>query len=143
MSQRKAVYEDLLAALLTMRIINDKTPKPNVFHAMWLLENIQLTLGYNIMVFAVLQLMCSDVTLAFPYFQTKSNFVSIAEVLLYSSFESDVEVYWITKGFHSIALDISADLHQLKDLSYKLMEKEDNKVYMLVLCLCFVLCIIK
>lgn len=48
MTQRKAVYEDLLAALHTMHIVNEKTPTANVFYAMWLLENKQLTLSFNI-----------------------------------------------------------------------------------------------
>lgn len=48
MSQRTAVYEDLKAALQIMHIINDKTPAANVFYAMWLLENKQLTVGFNI-----------------------------------------------------------------------------------------------
>lgn len=48
MSQRKAVYEDLKAALNIMQLITDKTPTANVFYAMWLLENKQLTIGLNI-----------------------------------------------------------------------------------------------
>lgn len=64
----------------------------------------------------------------FDFPQTRSNFVSIAEVLL-QTFDDDIEIYWITKGFHSCALDISADLEQLKESSFKLLEKEDNRVY--------------
>lgn len=63
------------------------------------------------------------------FLQTRSNFVSIAEVLL-QTFENEIEIYWITKGFHLCTLEISADFEHLKDLSFKLLEKEDNKVYM-------------
>lgn len=48
MAQRLEVYEDLHQALRVMNIINDQTPIPNVFYAMWLLENKQLRLGLNI-----------------------------------------------------------------------------------------------
>lgn len=48
MTQREAVYEDLLRALQVMRIVDDKTPKPKVLYAMWLLETKQLCLGYDL-----------------------------------------------------------------------------------------------
>lgn len=48
MTQRLHVYEDLHQALRVMNIINDQTPIPNIFYAMWLLENKQLRLGLNI-----------------------------------------------------------------------------------------------
>lgn len=48
MTQRREVYEDLYNALRVMNIINDQTPIPNVFYAMWLLENKQLRLALNI-----------------------------------------------------------------------------------------------
>lgn len=137
MEQRKAVYEDLLSALHTMRIVNGKTPTANVFHAMWLLENKQLALGFNINVIKLPLnnnlIRNSGTITAFTLFtfQTKSNFVSIAEVLL-QTFENDIEVYWIAKEFHSYALVISADLENLKDLSIKLLEKEDTTVYKFV-----------
>lgn len=48
MTQREAVYDDLLRALQVMRIVDDKTPKPRVLYAMWLLETKQLCLGYDL-----------------------------------------------------------------------------------------------
>lgn len=48
MVQRREVYDDLNNALNVINIINDRTPIPNVFNAMWLLENKQLRLGFNI-----------------------------------------------------------------------------------------------
>lgn len=46
--QRVAVYTDLLRALHILRIIDEKTQKPKIFYAMWLLETKQLKVGYNI-----------------------------------------------------------------------------------------------
>lgn len=48
MCQRDAVYTDLMKALTILRIVDDKTPKTKVFHAMWLLETKQLKVGFNI-----------------------------------------------------------------------------------------------
>lgn len=48
MTQRIAVYDDLLHALKIMRIVDEKTQKSRIFHAMWLLETKRLYLGYNI-----------------------------------------------------------------------------------------------
>lgn len=48
LQQRLAVYEDLQRALRMLRIVDDKTAQPNVFHAMWLLENRRLKSGFNI-----------------------------------------------------------------------------------------------
>lgn len=50
MTQRSEVYEDLLRALQVINIINEQTPIPNIFYAMWLLENRQLGLSVNIKV---------------------------------------------------------------------------------------------
>lgn len=48
MTQRREVFEDLQNALRIMNIISEQTPMPNIFYAMWLLENKQLRLGVNI-----------------------------------------------------------------------------------------------
>lgn len=48
LAQRTEVYDDLLRALQVMSIVNERTPVPNVFYAMWLLENRQLSLSANI-----------------------------------------------------------------------------------------------
>jgi hypothetical protein len=53
MTQRKAVYGDLLHALKVMRIIDEKTQKCRVFYAMWLLETKKLRLGLNINIVSV------------------------------------------------------------------------------------------
>lgn len=43
---------------------------------------------------------------------------------LQQTFLNEVDLYWITKGFYNCALEISRDFVQLKDLSYKLLEKD-------------------
>lgn len=48
LAQRTEVYEDLLRALKVMNVVNERTPVPNIFYAMWLLENRQLSLSANI-----------------------------------------------------------------------------------------------
>lgn len=45
------------------------------------------------------------------------------------TFENDVEIYWITKGFHECALEITSEFSQLKELSLKMLEKEDNVIF--------------
>lgn len=54
--------------------------------------------------------------------------MSIAEVLL-QTFDNDIEIYWLTKGFHACTVELSADFEQLKESSFKLLEKEDSRVY--------------
>lgn len=44
-------------------------------------------------------------------------------------FENKVDLYWITKGFYKCALEIVRDFNQLKELSYKLLEKEYAAIY--------------
>lgn len=48
MAQKNAVFEDLQHALKIMGIVDEKTSKSKVFHAMWLLENKRLQIGINI-----------------------------------------------------------------------------------------------
>lgn len=48
LAQRTEVYDDLLRALQVMKVVNESTPVSNVFYAMWLLENRQLSLSPNI-----------------------------------------------------------------------------------------------
>lgn len=123
MAQRSEVYEDLLRALQVMNIISDQTPVPNAFFAMWLLENRQLSLSANIKVsiFIARFLLTFKRSLS-P--QNRSHFVRIVEVLQ-QTFENKVDLYWISKGFYNCALEITQDLPQLKDLTYKLLEKEN------------------
>lgn len=61
-------------------------------------------------------------------FQNRCNFVNIADVLL-QTFDKEVEIYWITKGFYKCALEITNELPQLKELSFRILEKEDNVIY--------------
>lgn len=43
--------------------------------------------------------------------------------------ENDVEVYWIAKGFYQFPLEIARDFVKLKDLTFKLLKKEDHTLY--------------
>lgn len=63
-------------------------------------------------------------------FQIDHTFVDITEVLNGSSIsENDVDLYWIAKGFYDITREISRDFAKLKDLTYVLLEKEDNAIF--------------
>lgn len=64
----------------------------------------------------------------FLRFQAENNFVKIADVLMQIS-ENDVEVYWITKSFYAFPLEIAQEFPKLKELTFKLLKKEDHKLY--------------
>uniref|UniRef100_A0A336N1M4 TBC1 domain family member 7 n=1 Tax=Culicoides sonorensis TaxID=179676 RepID=A0A336N1M4_CULSO len=112
--QRTAVYQDLLRALQIMRITSDSKDgtvtmsKSKIFYAMFLLENKQLHLGFNI--------------------NQPSSFTQIADIML-EIFDNDVESYWITKGFYELTQQISSDITKLVDLTKITLEKEDNEIY--------------
>jgi len=113
LDQRTQVYVDLLSALQIMRIIDDGKggvimQKSKIFYAMFLLENKQLHLGFNI--------------------NTSSIFTVISECLL-EIFDNDVETYWICKGFYELTQEISMELPKLIDLTQITLEKEDNEIY--------------
>lgn len=126
------VYEDLLRALKVLRLIDDKTSKSRIFYAMWLLENRKLKAGVNINVrfnFSWLPARRTDIVL-WLHFQIDNTFVDITEVLHGSSIsENDVDLYWISKGFYDITREISRDFAKMKDLTYVLLEKEDNAMF--------------
>lgn len=62
--------------------------------------------------------------------QLDHTFVDVTEVLNGSSIsENDVDLYWIAKGFYEITLEISRDFAKLKDLTFTLLEKEDNAIF--------------
>lgn len=60
--------------------------------------------------------------------QNRCNFVIITEALQHT-FQNEIDLYWITKGFYKCALEVSRDFVQLKELSYKLLEKENYTIY--------------
>ncbi|XP_058812200.1 TBC1 domain family member 7 [Topomyia yanbarensis] len=108
MTQREAVYNDLLRALQVMRLIDVKTPKHKVLYAMWLLETKQLCLGFDL--------------------NQDSPFCNITEVLL-QIFDNDIEIYWMAKGFHEYSQEILEEMGKLSDLTNTILEKEDNGLF--------------
>ncbi|XP_055630478.1 TBC1 domain family member 7 isoform X2 [Toxorhynchites rutilus septentrionalis] len=107
MTQREAVYNDLLRALHVIRIIDERTPKHKVLYAMWLLETKQLCLGFDL---------------------NESPFCNITEVLL-QFFDNDVEIYWMAKGFQENSQEILEEMGKLTDLTSTILEKEDNGIF--------------
>lgn len=62
--------------------------------------------------------------------QIDHTFVDITEVLNGSSIsDNDIDLYWIAKGFYEVTQEISRDFAKLKDLTYMLLEKEDNAIF--------------
>lgn len=137
MAQRRQVYDDLYNALKVMNIITEQTPIPIVFYAMWLLENKQLRLGLNINVIFQYQFgMANQIVLLISllslhlYFgtQNRCNFAIITEALQ-ETFDDKIDLYWIAKGFYKCTLGIASEFSQLKELSYKLLEKENPQIH--------------
>ncbi|XP_052865648.1 TBC1 domain family member 7 [Anopheles cruzii] len=108
MEQRNAVYNDLLKALTTMRIVDENTPTARVFYAMWLMEKRQLTLG-------------RDIT-------QESHFCNITKVLL-KIFDNDIETYWMAKSLYDYSEEVALEMGKLSDLTYTTLEKEDSTLY--------------
>uniref|UniRef100_A0A1B0GMI1 TBC1 domain family member 7 n=1 Tax=Phlebotomus papatasi TaxID=29031 RepID=A0A1B0GMI1_PHLPP len=110
MTQRKAVYMDLLRALKMMRLVDEaKMPKSRIFYAMWLLETKRLQLGCNIST-------------------AEDSFIAIAETLL-KLFDNEVEIYWMAKKFYEITEDIEKDLPKLLALTNSLLEKNNQELF--------------
>lgn len=133
MNQRSEVYDDLNRALQVMNIVNERTPLPNIFYAMWLLENRKLSHSVHVKVSNDIHEIISNNSLRFDSLfvcslQSRSNFVRIAEVLQ-QTFENKVDLYWLTKGFYNCAMEIMRDFIQLKELTHKLLEEENLALY--------------
>lgn len=92
-----------------MNLINDDTPKSQLFLLMWLLENGQLKFD--------LQLQLDD-----PMFK---GFIAISNSLG-EIFEDDVDIYWISKGFYNNIKNFSNSKNKLVEASKSLLEKEDK-----------------
>lgn len=60
--------------------------------------------------------------------QNRCNFSIITEALQ-ETFDDKIDLYWIAKGFYKCALGIASEFSQLKELSYKLLEKENPKMH--------------
>lgn len=62
-------------------------------------------------------------------FQKESPFPLIADVILNSVDVNEVEAYFITRNFYKLSEDISKDLAKLKQLTFQVLEKEDNDLF--------------
>lgn len=89
-----------------MRIIDEKTPKSQVFYAMWLLEK-NLLFGTNLQ-------------------NSDHPFLAISETLL-KTFDKEYEIYWLSKKFYELSTE--TDLENLMKLTYKEIEIDDPKLF--------------
>lgn len=62
-------------------------------------------------------------------FQKESPFPLIADVILNSLDVNEVEAYFISRNFYKLSEDISKDLTKLKQLTFQVLEKEDNDLF--------------
>lgn len=108
MEQRRKEYFDLLHALQVMRIVDDKTPKPQMFLAMWLLQTGQLNYNTNL--------------------QTENGLTLIVQALM-QFFTDDTDIYWIAKNFYDCVQKFEADIPKLVEISLSILEKEDITLY--------------
>ncbi|XP_077286491.1 TBC1 domain family member 7 [Arctopsyche grandis] len=107
-TQRQAQFNDLQHALKVMRIVDNNTPKPQLFLAMFMLESGRLHYNFN------LQMDC--------------GMVPISRTLL-QMYDDDVDVYWLAKGFYNFVEQFEKDIPKLIDSTKSLLEKEDQDLY--------------
>lgn len=112
MKHREQQYNDLLHCLKIMRIVNDQTPKPQLYILLWLLESGKLKYDFVCQLESQLHKNLSAISL------TLSNI-----------FESEVDAYWISKGFFECVVKFSNDIPHLISLSRNHLEKEDQELY--------------
>lgn len=112
MEQREQEYNDLVHSLYFMRIVNDQTPKPQLFLLMWLLETGKLKYNWNTQINNHLyQSLCS-----------------ISQSLL-NVFDHSVDIYWIAKGFFQFVDKFYNDMPKLTEYTWNLLEKEDQILF--------------
>ncbi|XP_069681468.1 TBC1 domain family member 7 [Periplaneta americana] len=112
MQQREQECNDLVYYLKFMRIVDDHTPKPQLFLLMWLLETGKLKYDWTTQMDNHLyQSLCS-----------------ISQSLL-NVFESDVDIYWISKGFFQFVDKFYNDVPKLIEYTRNLLEKEDQVLF--------------
>ncbi|KAL0281308.1 UNVERIFIED_CONTAM: hypothetical protein PYX00_002335 [Menopon gallinae] len=111
-AQRTEVYEELVRALQVMKLINNDTPKPDLFLLMWLLETGQLKFDLN--------LQMDD--MVFKGFTAISN--SLIKI-----FDDDVDTYWISKGFYTSVKNFHDCIPKLVEASKTILEREDKVLF--------------
>nr|CAD7266747.1 unnamed protein product [Timema shepardi] len=112
MQQREHEYKDLHRALQVIGLINDDTPKPQMYLLMWLLETGKLRFDWHAQIES----------------DAYHNFLCIAKTVL-EMLDNDVEAYWISKGFIRCVSKFQDDVPRLTESIMSLLEKEDNELF--------------
>lgn len=91
-----------------MKIIDNTTPKPQVFLAMWLLQSGNFPFDINLL--------------------EEKCFVIIVQAL-FQFFDDETDVYWLAKKFHDNISRFENDFPKLLDISCTMLEKEEPGLY--------------
>lgn len=109
-TQRKQEYNDLLHTLQVTRMIDEKSPKFQVFLEMWKIVNNELTFDASIKN------------------NSASSFVAIVKCLIHF-FDDDIDIFWIARKFYDNVLNMKGDIPRLIEVTHNLLEKEDPEFY--------------
>lgn len=112
MGQRRQEYNDLHHTLMVTRIVDEKTPKSQVFLTMWLMQKGDLTFDLN--------MVSQDFS---PH-----SFNAIVKCLMHF-FDDDTDIYWIARKFYNKVVNMKTDIPRLIEVTHNLLEKEDAELY--------------
>lgn len=113
MDQRRQEYHDLYHTLQVTKVVDEKTPKSQVFLLMWLIQTGSFTF---------------DLYLPQEKNSSATSFVAIVKCLLHF-FEDDTDIFWIARKFYDNIIKIKNDIPKLMECTYSLLEKEDYEFY--------------
>lgn len=111
MDQRKQEYNDLLRALNVLKVIDQNTPKSQLFLFMWVLQSGNFTLEVNL-------------------FHEK-GFLPIVQSFI-QFFDDDVDIYWLARSFYNNVKKFEHEIPKLVECSHNLLEKEDAAYHKLL-----------
>ncbi|XP_054280485.1 TBC1 domain family member 7 [Macrosteles quadrilineatus] len=112
MKERTSQYHDLFRCLQTLNIVTDGSPKEQIVLQMWLLEKFNLMFD-------------REAQLNQEFHQ---HLLAITRTLI-SVFESDVDVYWIAKGFYEYLKTWYSNIPFLIETTKSVLKREDTTLY--------------
>lgn len=107
LQQRKAVFNDLYHAVQVLRLVDENTPKPQVYYIMWLLERKRLPVGKRI--------------------DLDHPFITISRTLSKIFDTTSFEIWWISKKFYEFVEQTDMDAQVA--FAYKELETLDPELF--------------